>query len=76
MVPLRILYLLSDFVYVLLYYVAGYRKKVVLGNLTIAFPEKTDAERLRIAKDFYHNLIDTFIETLKFLSISDKNFYK
>lgn len=50
----------------------GYRKEVVMKNLKIAFPEKTDAERLRIAKQFYHNLADTFVETIKFLSLSGK----
>lgn len=41
-----------------------------MQNLLIAFPEKTEKERLRIAKDFYHNFIDTFIETIKMLSAS------
>jgi len=68
LIPLPILYIFSDFIYVLVYYVFGYRKKVVLSNLLIAFPDKTNKERIRIAKDFYHNLIDTFIETLKFFS--------
>jgi len=47
-----------------------------MSNLLTAFPEKTEEERIRIAKDFYHNFLDTFIETLKFLSISDKDFSK
>lgn len=44
-----------------------------MNNLSIAFPEKTEKEKLKIAKDFYHNLTDTFIETIKFLhwNISD-----
>ncbi len=45
-----------------------------MKNLLIAFPEKTEQERTRIAKDFYHNFIDTFIETVKLLSISSKEF--
>ena len=47
-----------------------------MGNLLIAFPEKTEEERVKIAKAFYHNFLDTFIETLKFLSISDRAFSK
>ena len=62
--------------FVLAYYLMGYRKKVVLNNLLIAFPEKTEQERIKIAKQFYKNLIDTFIETIKLLSISDKAFAK
>lgn len=42
-----------------------------MQNLEAAFPEKTDAERKRIAKKFYHHFIDTFIETIKMLSCSE-----
>lgn len=49
----------------------GYRKKVVLVNLGIAFPEKPEKERRQIAKQFYRNFTDTFIETLKLLSLSN-----
>src|SRR6185369_5194588 len=70
LLPMRILYLISDGIYGLVYYVFGYRKKVVMDNLLRAFPEKTDAERIRIAKKFYHNLIDSFIEVIKLLSAS------
>ncbi|MFY7839887.1 MAG: lysophospholipid acyltransferase family protein [Lacibacter sp.] len=68
LIPLRLLYLLSDFVYVLLFYVFGYRKKVVMNNLTIAFPEKKEEERKKIMKEFYHNFCDTFIEMIKLFS--------
>ena len=70
LLPLRVLYVLADFVYVVLYYLVGYRKKVVMKNLETAFPEKTAAERKRIAKNFYKNFVDTFIETIKLLSAS------
>jgi Kdo2-lipid IVA lauroyltransferase/acyltransferase len=70
LLPWFIIYVISDAFYVLAYYIIGYRKKVVRGNLAIAFPEKTVAERLRIEKDFYHQLIDSFIEMIKLISIS------
>ncbi len=70
LLPWKVLYFISDAVYGLLYYIIGYRREVVMNNLLIAFPEKTEAERLRIAKDFYHNFLDTFIETIKMLSVS------
>ena len=76
LLPLRILYLLSDGIYFLIYYCFGYRKKVVFANLNIAFPEKSNAEKTRIAKDFYHLFIDTFIETIKLISISKKEYCK
>jgi KDO2-lipid IV(A) lauroyltransferase len=75
LLPLRVLYLLSDFAYFIIYYVAGYRKKVVLQNLTIAFPEKSEEEKIKISKKFYRNFTDNFIETLKFLSAGN-NFFK
>ncbi|MFT3846501.1 MAG: lipid A biosynthesis acyltransferase [Lacibacter sp.] len=74
--PLPVLYLLSDFVYFMLVYVFKYRKAVVLGNLKIAFPEKTDNERIKIMKDFYHNFCDTFIEMIKMLSWSKEEILK
>jgi len=70
LLPLRLLYVLSDCIYGLVFYVFKYRKNVVMKNLLIAFPEKTEKERRQIAKKFYHNLIDMFIETLKMLSVS------
>ncbi len=72
LLPLRVMHLISDFFYVLIYYVFGYRKKVVLSNLELAFPEKTPAERTRIAKDFYHNFVDTIFETFKFIAWDPK----
>ncbi|MGH2552540.1 MAG: lysophospholipid acyltransferase family protein, partial [Chitinophagaceae bacterium] len=58
--------------YGLVFYVIKYRRDVVMNNLLIAFPEKTEKERKAIAKKFYHNLIDMFIETIKMLSVSNK----
>ena len=72
LLPLWFLYFLSDAFYGFTYYILRYRRDVVSGNLQIAFPEKTDAERKIIAKKFYKNLIDSFIETIKLVSASDK----
>ena len=76
LLPFFIIYHISDGLYFLMYYVFGYRKKVVMNNLLIAFPEKSHADRKRIAKKFYHNLADTFMEMIKLISISDKAFAK
>ena len=76
LIPWRILYLIADGLYGLVYYIFGYRKKIVIQNLAIAFPEKTPAERVRIAKDFYHNFIDTLLETIKMISLSNKELAK
>jgi Kdo2-lipid IVA lauroyltransferase/acyltransferase len=68
--PFPLFYLVSDGIYFLLYRVVGYRKKVVAQNLKNAFPKKTDTELKKIEKEFYHYLVDLFLETLKTLTIS------
>lgn len=74
LLPLRVLYILSDIISFFLFRVFGYRRKVIEGNLAIAFPEKIEAERKSIARKFHRNFTDSFIETIKCLSVS-KSFY-
>lgn len=71
LLPLRVLYILADAIYGLVYYIIGYRRDIVMNNLTIAFPDKTEAEKKKIAKKFYHNFIDSLIEMFKMISASD-----
>lgn len=71
LLPLRVLYLFSDFTYVLVYGLMGYRKKLVRKNLRDSFPEK-DIEALRdIEHRFYHFFCDYVFETVKLASMSD-----
>jgi len=72
LLPLFILYGIADFFFLILYYVVGYRKDVVMKNLAIAFPEKTIAERKAISRKFFRNFMHTWIETIKLVSISTK----
>lgn len=72
LLPLRVLYLISDLSFFVIYYITRYRRDVIMGNLEIAFPEKSLEERKKIAKEFYLNFTDTFIETVKMLSIGPK----
>lgn len=75
--PMKVLYRVSDYlIYPLLYKVIGYRKKVVAENLKNSFPEKTDAERLKIEVDFYHHISDLFVEIIKGFTISKKELSK
>ncbi|MBO9200066.1 MULTISPECIES: lysophospholipid acyltransferase family protein [Niastella] len=76
LLPLRVLYILSDGFYLLVYRLLGYRRKVVLDNLQLVFPEKSLAERRKIASKFYHNFIDSLFETIKMVSASDKYIQK
>lgn len=70
--PLRIHYVLSDIVYLILYRMVGYRVKVVRGNLEASFPEKTEQELRQIERRFYHRLCDYFVETVKMQTMSRK----
>ncbi|WP_283687610.1 lysophospholipid acyltransferase family protein [Dysgonomonas sp. Marseille-Q5470] len=76
LLPFRALYILSDFLYFLVYKVIRYRLKVVRINLKNSFPEKTDKELHVIEKEFYHHFCDYFVETLKLLHISDEEMQK
>jgi KDO2-lipid IV(A) lauroyltransferase len=55
----------------LIYYVIGYRKKVVIDNLKLVFPEKPEQEIQSICKKFYHHFCDIFLEAIKSLTISE-----
>lgn len=70
--PLRILYVVSDLIYPIVYYIAKYRRKVVRKNLVNAFPEKTEKEIIQTEKKFYRHFCDYLMETLKLMHISDK----
>ncbi len=76
LLPFPILYLFSDFLYILLFRVLGYRKNVVLNNLRNAFPNKTEIEIQFICKQYYHYLCDLFLETFKTLTISKSTMLK
>ena len=70
--PLSVLYLFSDIVYPIIYYIIRYRRRLVRENLRCSFPEKNEKEIIRIEKAFYHNFCDVFIEAFKCLNISDE----
>ena len=63
--PLPLLYVLAWPGYLLLYYVAGYRKVVVQQNLSHAFPDKSETEITDLAKKFYLQLVQVAFEILK-----------
>jgi len=73
LLPLPVLYIFSDFLYLILYNVVGYRRKVVATNLRNSFPEKTDTELKIIEKKFYRHLADIIIETLKSTHLTKAN---
>src|SRR6476620_4991534 len=76
LLPLRVLYLLSDVFFFVLYYLLDYRKQLVYDNLKHAFPDKTDKELKSIRRKFYRSFCDQWIETLKLLTITEKELNK
>ncbi|WP_452603260.1 lysophospholipid acyltransferase family protein [Pontimicrobium sp. MEBiC06410] len=74
--PFRLLYVFSDGLFVLIYYIIGYRKKVVIANLKLVFPEKSSEEINRITKKFYHHLCDMVVESIKSMTITEAQMKK
>lgn len=69
LLPFPVLYRISDGLFYVLYYLVPYRKNVVLGNLRIAYPKKTEAQRRSIAKKFYRHLCDLLVESIKLFDL-------
>lgn len=76
LLPWFVMYAISNFISFILYHIIKYRKNIILNNLAIVFPEKSIQEREKICKQFYKNFVDTFIETIKCISISKKQLNK
>jgi KDO2-lipid IV(A) lauroyltransferase len=76
LLPFPLLYGFSDFLYVMIYHLIGYRKKVVLQNIRNSFPEKSEAEQVEICKKFYSHFCDLVVESLKTFTISQKQVAK
>jgi KDO2-lipid IV(A) lauroyltransferase len=70
--PLRMLYVFADCLFILLCTILPYRKKVIDHNLLLTFPHKTSEERKQIRKDFYRYFADLLVESIKNLTISEK----
>lgn len=67
--PFPLLYFLSDIICLLAFRMAGYRKTVIRTNLRKSFPEKSDSAIRVITRQFYRNLADVIVETIKSLHI-------
>jgi len=74
--PFRILYMISDFTFILIYHLIKYRRKVVSSNLESAFPDKTKTERIRLEKKFYRHFCDIWFESIKVLTGNKKELKK
>jgi KDO2-lipid IV(A) lauroyltransferase len=71
LLPFWLLYLISDALFLLVYHIVRYRRKIVRKNLSASFPEKSLTEIKKIERQFYHWFCDYIFETFKLLSMSD-----
>ncbi len=69
LLPLSVLHVLSDFLFLVIYYLVGYRKKVVFKNLHSSFPEKNEQEIKSIARGYYRHLCDYIVEGIRLFSM-------
>ena len=72
LLPLPVLYCLSDFLAFVLGRLIGYRKEVIMRNLASSFPEKDERELRSITRKFYRHLTDIVVETVKVFHISER----
>lgn len=76
LLPFWLFYKFSDLIFFIVYHIIGYRKKIVMENLVLAFPEKSENELKRIQKKFYSHMCDMFLEMVKSISISEEEIKK
>lgn len=70
--PMPVLYVMSDFVFLIVYHIIRYRRDVVYSNLKRSFQDKSDQEIKSIEKKFYKYFFDLMFETIKILTIAPK----
>jgi KDO2-lipid IV(A) lauroyltransferase len=76
LLPDRLLYLISDLLYLLCFRFLGYRKAVVYQNLTLSFPEKSPAEIHDIASSFYRHFCDLLVEIVNMMFLNENRLHK
>jgi KDO2-lipid IV(A) lauroyltransferase len=70
--PFPVLYIISDFMYVIVFHILGYRRKIVEQNLRNSFPEKSSEEIVQLSKKYFHYLCDLILEAFKKITINKK----
>ena len=70
LLPLWVLYLLSDFIFLIIFYVMKYRRRLVFKNMSDSFPNKSEEEIRVLERRFYHWFCDYLVESIKLLTIS------
>ena len=76
LLPLRALYVLSDIIYIIVRYILKYRRNIIRKNLQKSFPEKDEKDLRRIETEFYHYFCDYLVETIKMMTMSERQIRK
>ena len=76
LLPMAVLYVISDFIYLIVYYVVRYRRNVVRQNIAGSFPDKDKAYVTEVERGFYHFFCDYIVENIKLFSMSKKEMMK
>ena len=74
--PMGILYLISDLLYLILIYIFPYREKLIRKNIHHSFPDTSHKERVTIKRKFYRHFTDLIVEGIKNISISENELRK
>ena len=74
--PMPVLYLLSDILFVVVYYLMKYRRNLVSDNIKKSFPQKPQITLRKIEKNFYRHFCDILVESIKTLTISKRSAMK
>jgi Kdo2-lipid IVA lauroyltransferase/acyltransferase len=72
LLPFNLLYVISNILYIGLYKLAGYRKKIVWDNLSQCFPEKSKKDLTLMMNRFYRHFCDLLVESFKLFSINQE----
>jgi KDO2-lipid IV(A) lauroyltransferase len=73
LLPLKGMFVVSDFAYFFIYYIFRYRRRTVAINLSKSFPEKSKKELKKIERQYFSHMCDLFIETIYILHAKEKN---
>jgi KDO2-lipid IV(A) lauroyltransferase len=74
LLPLKLLFLISELITFIVYTIIGYRKKVVLENIKNSFPNYSDEQVRFIARKYYRHLSVMMVENIYLRFVSEKEF--
>lgn len=64
-IPFGTMYIISDLMFIVVYHIIRYRRKVVFGNLLKSFPASNQKELRKIEREYYRYMCDLTLEALK-----------